>query len=156
MSRVFAISDLHFSHKNMSLRRGFEDELQHDEHIIESWNSVVHKKDTVFLLGDVTMEKTSPYVLLQRLNGVINVVLGNHDYKNHVPELLKYVNSVAGMVDYKGFILTHCPVHPLQLENRYTRNIHGHVHTNSINDDRYINVCCEVIDYKPILISNIR
>jgi calcineurin-like phosphoesterase family protein len=67
------------------------------------------------------------------LNGVINVVLGNHDERNHVQELLKYVNSVAGMVDYKNkVILTHCPIHPSQLEFRYSHNIHGHVHEISI------------------------
>ena len=155
MSRVFTISDLHFSHKNMAIRRGFKDETEQDEHIIESWNSVVNKKDTVYCLGDICMERSDPYKLLDRLNGIINVVLGNHDYKNHVPELLKHVNSVAGMIDYKGFILTHCPIHPCQLEHRYNKNIHGHVHSNSIDDSRYINVCCEVIDYKPILISSL-
>ena len=155
MSRVFTISDLHFSHLNMAIRRGFKDEIEHDEHIIKSWNSVVNKKDTVFLLGDLSMEKISPYPLLKRLNGIINIVLGNHDKKQHVPELLNYVNSVAGMIDYKGFILTHCPVHPSQLEHRYSKNIHGHVHTNSLDDNRYINVCCEVINYKPVLISEL-
>lgn len=155
MSRVFVISDLHLSHKNMAINRGFKDEIEHDEHIIKTWNSIVTKKDTVYVLGDITMEKTSPYKLLTRLKGIINVVLGNHDSKNHSKELLNYVNSVAGMVDYKGFILTHCPVHPSQLESRYSKNIHGHVHTNSIEDSRYINVCCEVIDYKPVLISEL-
>lgn len=36
--------------------------------------------------------------------------------KQHVQELLKYVESVAGMIDYKGFALTHCPIHPIELE----------------------------------------
>ena len=155
MSRVFAISDLHLSHKNMAIRRGFIDEIEHDEHIIKMWNSVINKRDTVYVLGDITMERTHPYELLKRLNGVINVVLGNHDYKNHSKELLNYVNTVAGMVDYKGFILTHCPIHPSQLEHRYIKNIHGHVHSNSLDDNRYINVCCEVVDYKPVLISQL-
>ena len=155
MSRVFVISDLHLSHKNMAINRGFKDEIEHDEYIIKTWNSIVTEKDTVYVLGDITMQKTSPYKLLTRLKGVINVVLGNHDYKNHSKELLNYVNSVAGMIEYKGFILTHYPVHPSQLEFRYSKNIHGHVHTNSLNDSRYINVCCEVIDYKPVLISEL-
>jgi len=126
MGRVFVISDLHLSHKNMAIRRGFIDEIEHDEHIIKSWNSVVNKKDTVYVLGDITMEKISPYELLNRLNGIINVVGGNHDMKNHTKTMLEYVNSYAGMIDYKEFILTHCPVHPSQLEHRYSKNIHGH------------------------------
>lgn len=153
MSKVYIISDPHFSHKNMALRRGFTDEVEHDYHIIEKWNSVISKKDTVWILGDITMEKTSPYYLLDSLNGIKKVVLGNHDQPQHVPELLKYVNSVCGMIKYKNFILSHCPIHESELK-RFEKNIHGHVHENTLSDSRYINVSCEVIDYTPQLISN--
>lgn len=147
---TFFISDLHLGHKNMAIRRGFEDEMQMNGHIVSCWNQVVKKKDLVIILGDVTMEKTAYYPILNILNGLKTVVLGNHDEPNHVKELLKYVNKVAGMIDYKKeYILTHCPIHPSQLDYRYSYNIHGHVHTNSIADPRYINVSAEVIDYTP-------
>jgi calcineurin-like phosphoesterase family protein len=114
----------------------------------------------VYILGDVTMEKKT-YEILNRLNGLKNVILGNHDARNHVPELLKHVNSVAGMVDYKNkCILTHCPIHPQELSYRYKYNIHGHVHEKPIyrklfgfklfRDRRYVNVSCEVLNYTPI------
>jgi calcineurin-like phosphoesterase family protein len=148
---VFFISDLHLGHKNMAIKRGFEDEEQMNNHIIKSWNSVVTKRDHVFILGDVTMEKVLYYPILSLLNGTKTVVLGNHDEPQHVPKLLNYVNKVAGMIDYKKeFILTHCPIHPSQLEFRYSYNIHGHVHENSLNDNRYINVSAEVINYIPV------
>ena len=106
-------------------------------------------------IENITMEKNN-YAILDRLNGVINVVLGNHDERQHVKHLIGHVNSVAGMIDYKDkCILTHCPVHTSQLEFRYSYNIHGHVHENSINDERYINVCAEVVDYRPKLIMNL-
>ena len=148
-------SDPHFHHENMAIRRGFSCAEEMNEHIVTKWNNYVSKKDTVYLLGDITMEKKN-YDILNRLNGIINVVLGNHDKKQHVSEMLKYVNSVAGMIDYKDkCILTHCPVHPSQLDYRYSYNIHGHVPTNSIDDTRYINVCAEMIDYTPKLIMNL-
>lgn len=150
MGRVFIISDLHFGHRNMAIKRGFSDEKEHDEHIIDCWNKVVLKKDTVWILGDITMEKSSPYHLLARLNGYKKVVLGNHDQPQHIPELLKYVNSVCGMIKYKGFVLTHCPIHESEL-GRFWLNIHGHVHENSLDDKRYLNVSCEVLDYTPML-----
>lgn len=154
---AFFISDLHLGHKNMAIRRGFTDEEQMNNHIIKCWNSVVGKRDHVFILGDITMEKTLYYPLLHSLKGTKTVVLGNHDEPQHTPELLKYVNKVAGMIDYKKeVILTHCPIHPSQLEFRYSYNIHGHVHENSIpNDPRYINVCAEVINYTPIEYSKL-
>jgi calcineurin-like phosphoesterase family protein len=159
---TFFIADLHLGHRNMAIRRGFIDETQMNGHITSCWNKVVRKKDLVIVLGDISMEKTKYYPILDCLNGLKTVILGNHDEPNHVTELLKYVNKVAGMIDYKKqYILTHCPIHPSQLEYRYSYNIHGHVHENSILkhptladylgelDPRYINVSAEVIDYTP-------
>lgn len=158
MSIVRFIADLHLGHANMASRRGFSTVEEHDNHIIESWNSVVSKRDVTYVLGDVTMEKKASYHLLDRLNGVKHVVLGNHDRRQDVTSLLEHVESVAGMVNYKGITLTHCPIHPMELEHRFSRNIHGHIHDSQVMlldsgledpDPRYICVSCERVDYKP-------
>jgi len=149
MSKVYVISDLHLSHKNMAIKRGFKDEIEHDDFIINEWNKIISKKDTVWILGDITMEKSTPYSILDKLNGYKKVVLGNHDQPQHIKELLKHVNCVCGMHIYKGFILSHSPIHEIELRGH--KNIHGHVHENSLKDDRYINVSCDVTGFKPIL-----
>lgn len=149
--KVRFISDLHFGHENLATRlRGFNSAVEHDYYLIDCFNSVVtNSKDITYILGDITMEKPN-YDILNNLNGVKHIVLGNHDRRQDVVNLLKYVDSVSGMINYKKeFILTHCPIHPTELEYRYKYNIHGHVHANSLIDNRYINVCAEVIDYKP-------
>jgi calcineurin-like phosphoesterase family protein len=153
-AKVFFFSDPHFGHHNMAVKRGFKDAIEMGEYIVECWNSVVRKGDTVYMLGDITMEKSTEYYWLDRLKGFKKVILGNHDKPQHVPELLKYVNSVAGMVKYKdrtfgNIFLTHCPIHPKELDYRVSFNVHGHVHENSIEDDKYINVSCEAIGYAP-------
>ena len=110
------------------------------------------------------MEKSSPYHLLDRLNGTKKVILGNHDKPSHVPELLKHVNSVGGMVQYKGVVLTHCPIHPSELEYRFPLNIHGHIHDKVVMldhwtntpDQRYICVSCERIDYTPKTLDELK
>jgi calcineurin-like phosphoesterase family protein len=148
---AFFISDLHFGHTNMALKRGFSSADEMNQHIIEKWNSVITKRDMVYILGDITMEKKAGYELLSQLKGDKIVILGNHDQSQHVPELLKYVIKVAGMVNYKGsYILTHYPIHPSELAFRFSYNIHGHVHENTLDDPRYINVSCEAIDYTPV------
>lgn len=148
---VFFISDLHLGHENMAIKRGFSCADEMNEHIIGCWNSVVNKKDITYILGDITMERKRDYPLLDLLKGEKIVVLGNHDRRQDVRELLKYVNSIAGMINYKGtHILTHCPIHPSELEYRFKFNIHGHVHENTLDDIRYINVSCEAINYTPI------
>jgi len=162
MSAVRFIADLHFGHKWMAEHRGFSDIHQHDEHIVNQWNSVVNKKDIVYILGDITMESADHYYRLDAMNGRKKVVLGNHDNPRHVPELLKYVEEVSGMVNYKGIWLTHCPVHERELEYRISRNIHGHIHEHVIMDSEicdgdlliyphrnYHCVSCEHVDYKP-------
>ena len=153
-NNIYVISDLHFGHTNMALKRGFETVEEHDQFIIDQWNKVITKRDVVWILGDITMEKKQGYELLAQLKGTKKVVLGNHDRPQDVPELLKYVNSVCGMVKLKGFFLTHCPIHTSELDYRVRKNIHGHVHENSIDDPRYVNVSCENVGYTPQLLSN--
>ena len=163
MSQVRFIADLHFGHVNMAVKRGFAAVEEHDEYIISQWNSVVKKQDLTWILGDVTMESANSYPLLDRLNGRKKVVLGNHDMPRDIPELLKYVHSVSGLTRYKGIWLSHCPIHPMELDHRVHRIIHGHIHENVVMqwvtflgfnvfkrvDRRYHGVSCEQVDYTP-------
>lgn len=134
---------------NCAIRRGFTSIEEHDQTIIDGWNAVVTKRDTVWVLGDITMEKTSPYPMLDELNGIKNVVLGNHDLPQHTRELAKYVNKIGGAVQMKGCVLTHIPIHERELY-RMRYNIHGHVHENTLSDLRYVNVSAEAINYTPL------
>ena len=174
MSQVKFIGCLHLGHNSVAKWRGFEDPTQHDEHLIKNWNKVVHKKDTVYVLGDITMEKSDDYYKLDILNGRKIAVLGNHDLWQDVPELLNYVEGVAGMIDYKGFALTHAPIHVSEI-GQYRGNIHAHIHHNNkladfdVNlkyDDiegnsvintkgKYFCVDAKLIDYRPKTIEEL-
>jgi calcineurin-like phosphoesterase family protein len=159
MSTIRYISDTHFHHKNMAIKRGFKDENEMNEYIISEWNKIVSKRDVTFILGDITMEKNN-YEILNRLNGIKKVILGNHDQPQHVPELLTYVNNVSASklikdVEYGNILLSHIPIHTQEFEYRLNFNIHGHVHTNTYEDKRYINVSAEVIDYRPITLKEL-
>lgn len=164
------IGCLHLGHTNMAKWRGFQDDFYHDEHLIDSWNGTVNKRDLTFILGDITMEKANSYPLLDRLNGRKIVVLGNHDRWQDVGILLKHVDSVAGAIDYKGFMLTHVPIHPNEVVN-YRGNIHAHIHHNKLQEvcvnpyknpevsmlsqNMYYHVDAHVINYKPKTISEL-
>jgi calcineurin-like phosphoesterase family protein len=153
MGRILYISDTHFGHTNMALKRGFSSSEEMDEHIVQKWNSKVLKKDTVFILGDITMERPN-YEILNRLNGYKKIVLGNHDKPQHIPKLLLHVNSVCGMFKKGNIIMTHCPIHESEL-GRFSHNMHGHVHELTLDDDRYINVSCEAVNYTPMLLEEL-
>jgi calcineurin-like phosphoesterase family protein len=167
MSLVYTISDPHFGHENMAIRRGFKNAEEQDNLIIENWNKTVNKKDVILLLGDITMESSKFYHYLNKLNGLKRVVLGNHDMPQDVPKLLPYVHSVCGMYKREGCIFTHAPIHPDELR-RFRKNVHGHCHEETVKitytasdkvlqriDDRYVNVCCEVVNYTPVLLSSL-
>jgi len=169
MSTVRFIADLHLGHENMAKHRGFSSADDQDEHIVNQWNSVVNKRDVTYILGDVTMESIKPYPTLDRLNGRKIVVGGNHDKPNHTKELLKHVETVAGMIQYKGIFLTHCPVHPMEMNYRIKHNIHGHIHEKLVEyefrlfgiklfsrvDRRYHCVSCEQVNYTPKTLNEI-
>jgi calcineurin-like phosphoesterase family protein len=153
MSKTYVISDLHLGHENLAIHRGFASAREQDNMILLNWNLLVTKYDKVLILGDVAMNKKF-YPFLDNLNGNKHVILGNHDLPKYTNELLKHVKTVCGMFQKSGHILTHCPIHESQFD-RFTKNIHGHLHENNIDDDRYVNVCCEQLDYTPMLLSDI-
>lgn len=149
-------SDPHFYHLNMAIHRGFKDDHEMNEHIINEWNKIIKPKDITYILGDITMEKNK-YEILYRLNGNKKIILGNHDKPQHTKYLYAYVNSISGMqkisyttADLKKYKvwLTHCPMHESELIGNEI-NIHGHVHDKSLQDKRYINVSMEAINYQP-------
>ncbi len=132
-------------HKNIlkysgELRGGTTPE-EHDEWIRHQWNSLVTKSDLVYVLGDVAMNNES-LAQVARLKGQKILIRGNHDVQD-TQTYLKYFQQVYGLLSYRGvFWRSHAPVHPLELRGRF--NLHGHVHQNSIPDDRYINACVEM------------
>lgn len=131
------IGCLHLGHEWMARHRGFLNSEEHDNHLINNWNKIVTKKDLTYILGDVTMKQHRFYHKLNQLNGRKIVVLGNHDDSRNIRMLLQYVESVAGMVEYKGFCLTHCPIHPAEI-SFYRGNIHAHIHENKLQEIEYL------------------
>jgi len=154
MSKVYFISDLHLGHKSIlkfSPSRGGQDCKTHAEWLVKQWNSVVTKRDLVWVLGDICFDnKFLPY--LKKMNGSKHLILGNHD-KFMLSEYAKYFNKIHGFIKYKGFWLSHSPIYAGELRNQM--NIHGHVHNNSVPDKRYINVCVEALNGVPIEFTKI-
>ncbi len=149
--KTFFTADLHLGHAKIiefePARQHFASIEEHDQAIIDNWNSVVRKKDTVWVLGDVCFKKDK-LELLEQMNGYKHLVLGNHDNFSSI-DYLKYFNKVHGAAEYKGYLLTHVPVHESQ-KSRYKHNIHGHLHSKQIDDAFYVNVSLELHNLFPV------
>ncbi len=76
---VWFTSDTHFAHRNVIefCKRPFASIEEMDEEIIRRWNERVEPGDRVYHLGDFAFGDHDPY--LSRLNGMKNLVIGNHD-----------------------------------------------------------------------------
>lgn len=159
MTTDFFIGDTHFGHKNIinfeSTKpfRPFKTVEEHDEEIIRRWNSVVGTKHRVWHLGDFCFGKKN-LPIAARLNGDKRLVMGNHD-RYETSEYLKYFSKLYGAAELYDIVLTHIPVHPDQFQ-RYSLNIHGHLHTHVIPDKRYIGVSAEQVNLTPISLDDIR
>ena len=86
MGKIFLTSDTHFNHLNIlryeSETRPFSSIEEMNEAIIANWNSVVSPEDTVYHLGDFFMGRYDAIEdILDRLNGTIKLIRGNHDTK---------------------------------------------------------------------------
>lgn len=157
MNRVFATSDTHFGHRKViefeSTHRPFKSIEEHDRELVARWNATVGKKNTVWHLGDVYLGGKDNHQILGELNGTKRLVLGNHDvYPLEIYQ--RYFSKIFGAAEYRHCILTHVPVHENQL-HRYERNIHGHMHSKKLEDNRYICVSVEHTGLRPILMDTL-
>jgi len=135
MTKVFFISDMHFNHKNIlefeGKYRPFKTIEEHDQALIERWNSVVTKRDKVFVLGDFSFGKGSVQVA-KKLNGSKTLIMGNHDLQP-ISEYAECFDKVYGAFKYKGYMLTHIPIHRGDDGRNLLGNIHGHMHSRNVN-----------------------
>jgi len=145
---IFVTSDLHFNHDREFIYkpRGFESVQEMNEGIIERWNAVVHDDDIVYLLGDVCLGGGTPEMLntnrklIERLNGKIHIIAGNHDTDNRIVMYNTCTNVIdvkwADVLHYKKyhFYLSHYPSLTANLQKeslkQCTCNLYGHTHQN--------------------------
>ena len=152
MTKTFVIADTHFGHRNVikfedsngEIIRKFDTIEDHDEHLVERWNSVVGEHDRVYHLGDVVINRKA-LAILERLNGKKVLIKGNHD----IFKLKDYLPHFEDIRAYKvlpkeGMILSHIPIHPDCL-NRQKVNIHGHLHQKRVT--RSCTLECGVGEY---------
>lgn len=136
MSRVYVIADLHFGHKKAAEFRGFPSVDAHDAAIVDAWRRVVTKRDVVYVLGDVF----DP-AFVSIVPGIKKLAMGNHD-RDRMVRYTERFSQVRAYFEFDGCLLSHIPVHPCQF-GRYELNVHGHMHSKYIDDERYVPVSVE-------------
>lgn len=141
---IFVSSDTHFCHNRQFIykSRGFSSVEEMNEAIIQNWNAIVRPIDEVYLLGDVMLnDDIEGMKCLRRLNGIIHLIVGNHDTDTRVH---RYFNEADNVVSYEfaarlkfhdqHFYLSHYPTLCSNFDDgRPLRhkiiNLCGHAHT---------------------------
>lgn len=133
---TFFTSDTHFGHANIIrfCNRPFKNVEEMDEALIENWNQVVSEDDTVFHLGDFAFGGSSVWnSIIPRLNGHINLIIGNHDRKNlrqgYMSSFGMVVPQLQIEIEDNSIYLNHYPFLCYGGSYRGVWQLFGHVHS---------------------------
>lgn len=148
MSKKWFIADTHHHHKNILEfeDRPFDTLEEMTEKMIDAWNAVVGKNDTVYLVGDFSFGKVQEWTkLLDSLKGDIVLIKGNHDKSKIIERVLregylKELHMVGELlkVDKYYLNLSH---YPMEIGARpFIFSVHGHIHNQPSNYLNQINV----------------
>lgn len=139
-TKVWFTSDLHWGHKNIVkfTNRGVDTtEANHDEWLVDLWNSQVAKGDVVYHLGDFSFHKevSKTCNFLNRLNGVKHLIKGNHDYSDD----FKILSDVKDVTCHhylernfningkqQSIVMFHFPISSWHKQGYGSWHLHGH------------------------------
>lgn len=143
---IYFWSDTHFGHDKDFIwkERGYENVEEMNEDLVKKWNDIVKDDDIVYFLGDVIMGDITNMRYLDRLNGHINIILGNHCTEKRQEYYNQYspnVDSVkyADLIKYGKyhFYLSHYPTLCGNHEEKHAPwCLCGHTHTK----DKYLDM----------------
>lgn len=185
-SVFYVVSDTHFYHDNIvkysgrdrqieSLTECGQPVLDHNEYMVEKWNSVISDDDAILHLGDLFcwfgggVEKFEANIL-PRLSGDKYLIIGNHDKgsrKEYERMGFKIVCPFTRKLKGRKVSFDH---YPWAYDESYFPNeirIHGHIHNNGYpitknwregsvpNRLGQINVSVEMIEYTPVLVTDL-
>lgn len=184
---VFFTSDFHMYHNNVLKfdNRPFVDIDEMHVALERGWNEVVTPNDIVIYLGDLSFarreEKASVDAILNRLNGTIHFVMGNHDKFEDIKKMSRF-QSVQDYLEVRithpiitgvgssmltkiesTFCCMHYPIYSWNKAHHGNFHVHGHCHGNLHHGEdakyywnrRAIDVGCMLHDYKPISYTQI-
>ena len=145
MSELYITSDIHFSHARIldycASSRPFSYLDEMNDAIIENWNNKVQKDSIVYILGDLSFAKPSHTIeLLNRLNGTLRLIVGNHDNDKYLRSE-EFCNRFEWMKMYHEekimdipIVMFHFPI--LEWHHRHYGTIHVHGHQLKKNPEK--------------------
>ena len=146
---IWLTADIHYGHKNIIKysERPFKNITEMNNTIVSNWNSVATCKDTVYILGDITLESIHTFrEFIKRIVAKeVFIIPGGHDKRwvKQFPDDYfhkysgdydydKYVNIVSSLyeirVAHETIVLCHYPMETWEKSHYGSLHFHGHAH----------------------------
>lgn len=168
---IWFTSDTHFNHENIIKysNRPFLNLEDMTEALVNNWNALVNKNDTVFHLGDFALSRGKKHNalcdrLLERLQGQKWLITGNHDRDEVVKngrwikvKSLHEIRIDLGGMHKQRIVMCHYPLRTWPQIHRGSWMLHGHSHGN-LKDigGKTLDVGVDVHGYSPVSIDKVQ
>lgn len=170
-------ADLHLGHANViqHCNRPYSSADEMDAALISSWNSKVHRDDTVYIVGDFLFRAKRPAEdYLRELKGRKHLLIGNHDkYWMKKVDLTQWFESVSPMLfitdNGRSVALCHYPMMTWPGISKGGYMVYGHIHNNTNADfwpliranDLMLNAGVDINGFAPVtldemIVNNVR
>lgn len=175
---IFFTADHHFGHENIikHCKRPFKDADEMDQYMVDQWNSVVKKGDTVYHLGDISHKRADPervMNIIEELSGDIDLLMGNHevdsdptkDSRDTIYARMRIATSLFHAVHEGYFYLrldgqlitmSHYAQETWHDMSKGTWHLHGHSHGKLNKKLRRLDVGVDTHDFRPWSLDEIK
>lgn len=128
-----------------------------DEVIINNWNKYIKKNDIVWHLGDFAWRNAAHYA--RSVNGRINLILGNHDYKKLNIKDRNIFNSIQDIHEFKcnniSITLSHFAMRVWNKSHFNSYHLYGHSHGTLPGQGKSFDCGVDTNNYKPYSLYDI-
>lgn len=158
LDKIWFTADLHFLHKKIVdiCNRPTTAEC-HDEWLIDRFNSVVAKNDTLYILGDVSMgNKSNTEKLLAKLHGNKFLILGNHDNSIANSTMFEQITQIKNFTFTSPsasnihIVLCHYPILSWERRIHGAMHLYGHVHGRLQNSGLSFDIGVDANNWYPL------
>jgi calcineurin-like phosphoesterase family protein len=160
--KIWFYSDPHLDHDRDFIveKRGFKNIQEHNEMLIQNFNSSVKEGDEVYCAGDWAWRNRLQF--LNRFNGKFHFIKGNHDKGlfEEIKKSYKLLSFTEGYLDI--FInkipitICHFPMTRWEKSHYGAWHLFGHIHSNwcPVNG-KIINISIDACQNKPVSFEEI-
>jgi len=129
---IYFTSDLHLGHRGIIAMqdRPFVSVAEMNQVLLANYNTVVHRDDTVYILGDIChhLKLSSANEMIAQMNGKKILITGNHDKKYDESLFREICDFKTTSLNGIYFSLMHYPMLSWPKKNSGSIHLHGHIH----------------------------